>query len=48
MNKNLTETEALLAELSAKIPDTDAEVMVAPTFVNLAQAVSEEGPGRFG
>jgi triosephosphate isomerase len=39
MNKNLTETEALLVELSAKLPDTDAEVMVAPTFVNLASAV---------
>jgi len=39
MNKNLAETEALLAELSAKLPDTDAEVMVAPTYVNLASAV---------
>ncbi|WP_158974083.1 triose-phosphate isomerase [Cellulophaga sp. L1A9] len=39
MNKNATETEALLAELSAKLPDTTAEVMVAPTFVNLAGAV---------
>lgn len=39
MNKNLTETEALLAELSAKLPDTDAEVMVAPAYVNLANAV---------
>jgi triosephosphate isomerase len=39
MNKNGAETEALLAELSAKLPDTGAEVMVAPTFVNLASAV---------
>ncbi len=39
MNKNLAETEKLLAELSAKLPDTDAEVMVAPTYVNLASAV---------
>lgn len=39
LNKNLTETEALLTELSAKLPDTNAEVMVAPTFVNLAAAV---------
>ncbi len=39
MNKNHKETEALLAELSAKLPDTNAEVMVAPTFVNLASAV---------
>lgn len=39
MNKNLAETEALLAELSAKLPDTNAEVMVAPTYVNLTGAV---------
>lgn len=39
MNKNLEETEALLTELSAKLPDTSAEVMVAPAFVNLAEAV---------
>jgi triosephosphate isomerase len=39
MNKNQEETEALLAELSAKLPDTAAEVMVAPTFVNLGSAV---------
>ena len=39
MNKNLQGTEALLAELSAKLPDTEAEVMVAPTFVNLSMAV---------
>jgi triosephosphate isomerase len=41
MNKNLEETEVLLAELSAKLPDTKAEVMVAPTFVNLAAAVDK-------
>lgn len=35
MNKDLHETEELLAELSAKLPDTDADVIVAPTFVNL-------------
>lgn len=39
MNNNLEETEALLTELSAKLPDTEAEVMVAPTFVNLVDAV---------
>ncbi|MDC6387061.1 triose-phosphate isomerase [Maribacter sp. PR1] len=39
MNKNLEETEALLAELAAKLPDTKAEVMVAPTYVNLGAAV---------
>ncbi|WP_298472883.1 triose-phosphate isomerase [uncultured Maribacter sp.] len=38
MNKNLAETEALLTELSAKLPDTTAEVMVAPNFVNLVTA----------
>jgi len=39
MNKNLEETEALLTELAAKLPDTQAEVMVAPPFVNLTGAV---------
>jgi triosephosphate isomerase len=41
MNKNMEETEALLAEVSAKLPDTDAKVMVSPTFVNLASAVNQ-------
>lgn len=39
MNKNLEETETLLNELAAKLPDTHAEVMVAPTYVNLTGAV---------
>jgi triosephosphate isomerase len=39
MNKTLAETEALLTELSAKLPDTHAEVMVAPTYVNLTSAI---------
>lgn len=39
MNKTLDETEELLNALSAKLPDTNAEVMVAPTFVNLPGAV---------
>lgn len=39
MNNNRDETKKLLAELAAKIPDTAAEVMVAPTFVNLEGAV---------
>jgi len=39
MNKNLEETEALLTGLSAKLPDTCAEVMVAPTYVNLSGSV---------
>ncbi len=43
MNKNLEETEALLTELAGKRPDTDAEIIVAPTFVNLAAAVRHLG-----
>nr|WP_299345301.1 triose-phosphate isomerase [Allomuricauda sp.] len=35
MNKNQDETENLLSELSAKLPDSHATVIVAPTFVNL-------------
>lgn len=46
MNKTAKQTEALLAELSAKLPDTRAEVMVAPVFVNLAQAVSSLGGSK--
>ena len=41
MNKNLSETETLLSEISAKLPDTNAEVIVAPTFVNLQRAVRQ-------
>ena len=40
MNKTLSETETLLGELAAKVPDTIAEVIVAPTFVNLSTAVN--------
>src|SRR6056297_195077 len=39
MNKTLSETDSLLSELAAKLPDTDAEVMVAPAYVNLVGAV---------
>lgn len=39
MNKTAAETDILLHELSAQLPDTEAGVMVAPTFVNLAEAV---------
>ena len=39
MNKNALETATLLTEISGKLPDTSAEVMVAPAFVNLAEAV---------
>ncbi|RIV72176.1 triose-phosphate isomerase [Flagellimonas aequoris] len=40
MNKNLQETEALLSELSAMLPDSNAEIIVAPTFVNLQAAIN--------
>ena len=39
MNKTLEETEMLSAELAAKLPDTPAEIIVAPTYVNLSAAV---------
>jgi len=39
MNKNLAETEELLSMLSAKLPDSTAEVMVAPPYINLVGAV---------
>ena len=40
MNKNCEETEDLLNELIEKLPlDTEVQIVVAPTFVNLASAV---------
>jgi triosephosphate isomerase len=40
MNKNAEETEDLLNDLIDKLPqDVDAQIIVAPTFVNLASAV---------
>ena len=40
MNKNAEETEDLLNELIAKLPnDVEAQIIVAPTFINLASAV---------
>jgi triosephosphate isomerase len=40
MHKNAEQTEDLLNELIAKIPaETDAVVIVAPTFINLSSAV---------
>jgi triosephosphate isomerase len=40
MNKNSEETEDLINELIDKLPnDLEAEVIIAPTFVNLASAV---------
>lgn len=41
MNNTQKETSALLRELMEKLPSTDAQVMVAPTFVNLAAAVQQ-------
>ena len=40
MNKNLQETIYLVEDIASKLADTSAEVMVAPTFVNLSAAVS--------
>ncbi len=39
MNKTSLETEALSSELAAKLPDTKAEVIIAPTYINLVNAV---------
>lgn len=38
MNNDLSATEALLNDLIAQVPNTDVNVMVAPTYVNLFQA----------
>ncbi len=40
MNKNLQETIHLVEDIASKLGETHAEVMVAPTFVNLSAAVS--------
>lgn len=39
MNNNLQKSTELIADLLKKLPKTEAEVMVAPTFVNLIPAV---------
>ena len=40
MNKNAEETEDLLNDLIYKLPnDIEAQVIVAPTYINLASAV---------
>jgi len=40
MHKNAEQTEDLLNELIAQIPtDSEAQIIVAPTFVNLSSAV---------
>ena len=38
MNNDLSQTEALLNDLIAQVPNTHARVMIAPTYVNLFQA----------
>ncbi|MFD0862271.1 triose-phosphate isomerase [Sungkyunkwania multivorans] len=38
MNNNLSQTQVLLSALKKHLPATEAEVMVAPTFVNLFPA----------
>ena len=43
MNKNLTDSLDLVNELASKLSDTTAEVMVAPTFVNLSASVEALG-----
>lgn len=41
MNKNAGQTQELIAELLQKLPQTSAKIIIAPTFVNLAQAVNQ-------
>ena len=41
MNNDLSQTETLINDLKAKIKISNAEVMIAPTFVNLQSAVSQ-------
>lgn len=46
MNNDAAQTEALITSLKAQVKTTDAEVMIAPTAVNLSQACkSVEGSG---
>ena len=40
MNKNQNETVSLVSEIVSQLEETTAEVMVAPTFVNLSSAVN--------
>ena len=39
MNNDLNKSLALISDLLKKVPQTDAEVMIAPTFVNLIPSV---------
>jgi triosephosphate isomerase (TIM) len=49
MNKNSEQTEVLLNELIAQIPaESTAQVIVAPTFVNLASAVNQLKSTKIG
>lgn len=41
MNNNLAETHKLINELLEKLPNSNAKVMIAPTFVNLLSAVEQ-------
>lgn len=41
MNKNASQTQELISELLQKLPQTEAKIIIAPTFVNLAQAVQQ-------
>ena len=41
MNKTLEESEALLTEIAAKRPNTEAEIIVAPPFLNLPAAARQ-------
>ena len=38
MNNDLAQTESLITDLIKQLPNTDAEVMIAPTFTNLYKA----------
>ena len=39
MNKDVQETVSLVSEIVSNLPETNAEVMVAPTFINLSAAI---------
>ena len=39
MNNDVNKSLALISDLLKKVPQTDAEVMIAPTFVNLIPSV---------
>ena len=41
MNNDLSQTEALIAKLKEQVQTSDAEVMIAPSFVNLQNAIKE-------